>query len=352
MLNLCIGGGVLGNDKELPPLPVFYPEPPETPRIQFLASFTSESDLRKTEKKKKGGFRSFVLGNEGEEKGPEALNRPYGIEIHDGKIFACDIKAASILIFDLKSREVSRLGSVSPGRLKKPINIFIDTDGTRYVADAVHRRIMVYDENDRYVRAYGDPELMKPVDVKVFQERLYVCDIENAQIVIIDLETGEELLRVGKKGAREGDLYFPSNLSLDPDGNIYVGDTQNFRISKFNARGQFVRSFGSVGDAYGQFARPKGVAVDREGRIFAVDSAFENVQIFDQEGQLLLYFGGPGNDRGNLVLPAAVTIDYENVDMFKDKVAEGQEIEYLILVTSQFGLKLVNVYGFLKDPTS
>ena len=46
---------------------------------------------------------------------------------------------------------------------------------------------------------------------------------------------------------------------------------------------------------------------------------------------------------------AQVEIDYDNVDLFADRVAPGHKVEYLILVTSQFGANKVNVYGFLEQ---
>jgi hypothetical protein len=47
-------------------------------------------------------------------------------------------------------------------------------------------------------------------------------------------------------------------------------------------------------------------------------------------------------------LPAGVDVDYEHVDLFKNLVAPGKQLEYVILVASQFGYNKVSVYGFLK----
>jgi hypothetical protein len=52
---------------------------------------------------------------------------------------------------------------------------------------------------------------------------------------------------------------------------------------------------------------------------------------------------------GGLNIPAKVEIDYENVDLFADLAAPGHQLEYLILVTSQFGSRKVSVFGFLKQ---
>jgi hypothetical protein len=53
-----------------------------------------------------------------------------------------------------------------------------------------------------------------------------------------------------------------------------------------------------------------------------------------------------GNQPGNLNLPAQVVIDYDNVNLFRSYAAPDFEIEYLIIVTSQYGLRKVNIYGF------
>jgi hypothetical protein len=45
---------------------------------------------------------------------------------------------------------------------------------------------------------------------------------------------------------------------------------------------------------------------------------------------------------------AKAGIDYDNMGLFADRVAPGHELEYRILVTSQFGTNKVNASGFLK----
>ena len=134
-------------------------------------------------------------------------------------------------------------------------------------------------------------------------------------------------------------------MSLGPDEHLYVSDTGNFRVQKFTLDGQFVRSFGSIGTGLGHFARPKGVALDREGRIFVVDAAFQNVQVFDPDGTLLLFFGEPGTSPENINLPTDVVIDYENVRFFEKYKDPKFDLDYVVLIPSQFGPNKVNAYG-------
>ena len=321
--------------------PVFYPPAPEEPRIQFLRTFSTEKDL-KTESSR---FKKFIVG---QEDSFEVIGKPYGVAMHDGQIFICESVQNFVRILNLNDNTIGHLGRTGQGKLAKPINIAIDSDGTRYVVDTSHKRIMVYDADNVYTTAFGNPETMSPVDVAVLGDDLYVCDVASSQIVILDKKTGEEIRRFGEKGTEEGQLYYPTNLAVDPDANVFVADSLVARVLRFDSRDNFTQQFGSMGRGLGQFTRPKGIAIDREGRLYVVDSAFENVQIFDRDGNLLMYFGGPGGGPGNMVLPAKVSVSYDGVDLFADYVAPDQEIEYLILVSCQFGQNMLNVYGFLK----
>ncbi len=319
---------------------VLIPSPPQQPRIQFLAAYSKDLDVLPP----LSGFRRFIVGD----RKSRELAKPYGVAIHDGQILVCDTKLAVVVVFDLRARTLEILGDGPNGQLEKPINVVVDEDGTRYVVDADLNRVMVYDANNRYVRAIGDPDAWSPTDVAIIGKRLYVTDKKNGQVVLVEKATGEELRRFNQLQEGQGGLFLPTNLALGVDGSVYVTETGNFRVVKFNDRGKLVQTFGSLGKMLGQFVRPKGVAVDREDRVYVVDASTEVVQIFNAEGKLMLFFGGAGNHPGGLNIPATVVIDYDNVDLFADRVAPGYKIEYLVLVTSQFGPNKVNVFGFIE----
>jgi DNA-binding beta-propeller fold protein YncE len=235
---------------------------------------------------------------------------------------------------------------VGAGVLKKPINIAIDADGTRFVTDTERSLVVVFDREDRFVRTLGEPGAFRPVGIAVAAGQLYVSDIEHHQVLILDKTTGSVLSKFGQPGSQAGELYQPTNIALAADGSVLVSDTGNFRIQKFTADGRFVRSYGEIGTAPGKFARPKGVAIDRAGRMYVVDAAFENLQVLDPEGVPLLYFGAPGSARDSINLPTTVTVDYANVELFRKYAAPGFELEYVVLVACQFGANKVAVFGF------
>jgi sugar lactone lactonase YvrE len=318
---------------------VFYPPLPNPPRIQHLVTFTGERDVNGPT----DAFTKFVVG---EDKKTQALKQPYGVGLFEGKLYVADSRAPGLAIFDLKQRRFSLVSGGGNGRMKRPINVTIDNDGTKYVADTGRNQVLVYDRDDRFVSAYGTEKQFKPVDTAILGEKLFVVDVEHHLVQVLDKRSGELLFKFGKPGSGTSDLFQPTNIAVGPNGDIYVVDTGNFRVQQFTADGTHVRVYGEVGSAPGKFARPKGIAVDREGRLYIGDAAFENVQVFDRSGRLLLYFGQPGGNAEGLNLPAGVAIDYDNVEWFRRYADPNFAIEYLIVVASQFGPNKVDVFAF------
>jgi len=318
--------------------PVFFPPPPELPRLQFLTAFSGRKDIEQ-----QSGFNKFVVGELSDVK----FDKPYGVAMHAGKIYVCD-STRTVIVLDLAKKTFAPLAGAlaGPGLLKQPINISIERDGTKYVTDPVRAQVVVFDSKDAYVKAYGQPGPWRPVDAVPFEGRLYVADNANGVIKVFDKASGEVVKTIGDQGDPANRLDRPTNLAFDHDGYLYVTDISRFQVVKFDRDGHFQSTFGRAGDGPGQFARPKGVALDRENHVYAVDAAFSTVQIFNREGRLLMFFGEGGEKPGNFTLPAKVAIDYDNLQYFRDYAQPGFEMEYLVLVTSQFGPRLVNVLAY------
>jgi DNA-binding beta-propeller fold protein YncE len=317
--------------------PLFFPPAPGLPRIQYLTSFRGLKDVEE-----QSSFNRFVVGEQQDLR----IDKPYGVALHDGRLYVCDTNA-SVIVFDLVSRRYSGLkGAVGPGKLIQPINISIEADGTKFVADPARGQVVVFDRNDDYVRAYGTPGNWRPVDAVPFADRVYVADPANGLVKVFDRASGEQVRTIGDKGVPSERLDRPTNLAFDGDGYLYVTDAGRFQILKFDRDGHYRSAVGRPGDNLGHFARPKGIAVDREGRLYAVDASFNNVQIFNREGRLLMYFGESGDVPGGFLLPAKVAIDYDNVKYFAKHVAPQFQVEYLLLVTSQFGERPLTILAF------
>ena len=319
---------------------VFFPPLPEIPRIQFLTSISSEADLGK----KRDEFREFVTGK------PEdlrAIGRAWDVDHVAGKLYVSAKAYRQILIVDLELRKIDFVDSSTGGELPNPGGIFVSNAGYKFVADRKLGQILVFDQLDQFVKSYGLEGEFQPTDVVVIGDRVLATDVSADTIRIFDRRSGELIDSLGGQGDDESTFRYPTHLTVDDQGNLYVTDFMNFRVQKFDIDGSFVKTIGEMGDFPGAMPRPKGIAVDRSGHLFVVDVAFELVQVFDTEtGEPLLPFGKFGSLYGGTWLPAGVHVDYDNIDYFSEYLDPAFKAEYLIYVTNQSGPFKINVYAF------
>ena len=83
----------------------------------------------------------------------------------------------------------------------------------------------------------------------------------------------------------------PSGVAVDSSGNVYVADTGNNRIQKFDSSGGFIAKWGSSGSGDGQFSYPSGVAVDSSGNVYVADTSNQRIQKFNSSGGFITKWG-------------------------------------------------------------
>lgn len=120
---------------------------------------------------------------------------------------------------------------------------------------------------------------------------------------------GKYLAQWGTIGGANSQFRAPRGLAIDALGNVYVGDSGNFRIQKFDLNGKYLDQWGTQGDANGQFAEIQGMAVDKSGYLYVVDSANNRIQKFDGNGKYLTQWGTSGNGNGEFNAPYFLAFD-------------------------------------------
>jgi hypothetical protein len=322
---------------------VFYPLPPDPPRVQYL---TAVNAAREIIPKKSAGFIEFLLGSPPDilDSPKAGLGRPYGVAVWHGRIYVCDYGAHEVKVFDLERKRFYILGGDSPPTTA-PTNLCVSPDGYKFIVESMPGLIQVFDPEDNYVTTFKVKD-GRPGGVAAIGAELFVTDVINDRIQVLDRGTGNLLRTFGSKGQEPGQFLMPNAIAADPDGNLYVSDLMNFRFQKLDRNGKCLLSVGGAGDSYGKFARPRGIAVGPDGVIFVVESQYNVVQMFDQEGKVLMAFGNFQAAPGFLVLPASVAVDKTCLKYFAKYVDPRIEPEYLLFVTSQVGDARLGVYAF------
>lgn len=338
---LAVGLAGCGTKKSTLASPVFFPPDPNPPRVQYLKGVSGSRDVVQ----EKAGFKLLSLGEE-ETEVVKSIAKPYGLSSDKGKIYVVDTIKNDVFVMDLLKESFDTIpGNKGMGKLRKPINLAVASDGSLYVADTFRKEIVMYDASGNYIQGFGKEANMKPVDVAVDDNSIYALDIANNEIKVIDRKSGELLRSIGKSTETVQGLSMPTNLTMDKDGFLYVTNTGTGKVMKLDRDGHVISSFGKMGDAFAEFGRPRGIAVDHKGRIFVADASHQNVQIFNESGRLLMFFGDPGHVEGSLNLPAGVMTTTANLEYFQKFAAPDFILEEVIVVSNQFGPVKVSFYG-------
>ena len=95
--------------------------------------------------------------------------------------------------------------------------------------------------------------------------------------------------------ARAG-RYNPTNLAIAPNGDVYVGDGYgSFYINRYNAKGEYISTFGGRGSEPGKLAEPHGIWVDTRTSpavIVVADRRNNRLQRFTLDGKHIDFVTG------------------------------------------------------------
>jgi DNA-binding beta-propeller fold protein YncE len=196
---------------------------------------------------------------------------------------------------------------VQDGELVRPRAIAIDRQDRLYVVDYT-ARIQVYDRDGNYLgRTWTTPDYRKgrPSGLGIDRDGNLIVSDSHYHCFRVYSPEGKELRKVGgQAGSGPGQLGYVSDVVQDEDGTYYVsefGEVQ--RISRFDARGRFVGSFGSAGSEPGQFERPRALALGPDGNLYVADANNNRIQVFTRSGKLVRCWGEAGDGPGQLSYP-------------------------------------------------
>ena len=87
----------------------------------------------------------------------------------------------------------------------------------------------------------------------------------------------------GSRGAGDGQFNAPVGVVVDPAGNVYIADSRNNRVQKFDSRGNFMIQWGSSSFVHDY---PQSVAIDSSGNMCVLGDD-NTLQKFDLGGNLI-----------------------------------------------------------------
>jgi len=205
----------------------------------------------------------------------------------------------------------------SAGQFKYVRGPAVDSSGNVYVTDTGNHRVQKFTSDGEFLlmwgsRGSGDGQFDSPYDLAVSQSGyVYVADAANFRIQKFDLNGNF----ISKWGGYSGDIPnpnapnglfgLPSSVAIDVFGYVYVLDTSNYRVQKFDANGNFVGKWAIAGGV--GFPYAYGIAVDSSGYVYVSDAGNKRIQKFNMFGGLVAFIVPPPN--WQFSFPAGVATD-------------------------------------------
>jgi hypothetical protein len=207
---------------------------------------------------------------------------------------------------DFKLPRGMNFGSVSGVAINSKGHIFL-----------LHRGpgpLMEFDADGNFIRASGDGMFERPHGLRIdADDNIWATDV-GAHVVYKLSPEGRLLMVLGVKG-RPGEWHDyghlrlfnePNEAMVGPGGDVFVlqghGKSESC-VLKFDADGNFIKSWGGKGTAPGQFDLPHSIVMDAEGLLYIADRNNARIQVFDADGKFVRESKHPGTPCGLFMSP-------------------------------------------------
>jgi len=239
--------------------------------------------------------------------------------------------------------------------LNRPTDIAFANDGTMYIADNANHRIRRVGLNGIITTVAGTGTagfngdggpatsalLHSPEAIEIgYDGSLYIADSSNNRIRrvgtngIITTVAGNGLKGFSGDGgsATAAALLYPTDISIDKDGSLYIVDYANHRIRKVSPNG-IITTFagaGGIGEYAGDnglaskalFYFPWGISVDGVGNVYIADTLNSRIRKVTPKGIITTVagtgrhkYGGDGGlaIQADIYFPTGVTVDQNGI---------------------------------------
>jgi tripartite motif-containing protein 71 len=239
----------------------------------------------------------------------------------DGDLYVADQFSHVVQRFSPSGRFLGQWGSygAGPGQLGAVDGLAVDGAGDVYVLDSTHDRILRFTPSGQLLGEWGRPGSAlgefdfgpgygpdKPPGggLAVGGRYVYVSDSANNRIVRFDLDGSHPVLLAGP-GSAPGEVSSPRGLAVAGD-TVYVADEGNHRVQALSLGGRALYAEGTFGKEPGQFVNPFGVTV-YGGRVYAVDDNNNRIVVLTRALHYVEEWSGEGAFHLSYIRAAAVS---------------------------------------------
>ena len=237
------------------------------------------------------------------------LKNPWGVAVNKkGEILVAESDGHCISIFSPTGDKLDSFGSRGSeyGQFNEPCGVAVDDDGNILVADSGNHRIQKFTSDYKHNKTATctSSTHLNPTSISIspITKKITMSDWNKRQVQILhpDLKF-DDCHSIGSTGSVNGR---PHDVAFDSAGNMYVTNVNN-SIQVFTPEGQFLRLM--FGD--GELNFPTGISIDSEDIMYVIEHRNHRISLFTLEEEFLASFGGYGGGPGQFDSPWGITVD-------------------------------------------
>ena len=200
----------------------------------------------------------------------------------------------------------------------------------------------------KFLKRFGKGILKFPWGIAVTEDNVFVTDIDLHALLQFGNKDYKLVRRTGTRGVEGGQLSYPRGLSIDYNGDVYLADCDNNRVSVFSKELNFLKHLGTQQLKYprdvkvtpnsvvvldwnpncihffsrgedllrscvtqgrdGMVYAPRFFCLDPAGNILISDYIRDSTKILSPYGQLIHEIGKKGHGRGELYCPFGICL--------------------------------------------
>ncbi|MDT3696555.1 MAG: NHL repeat-containing protein [Ignavibacterium sp.] len=176
----------------------------------------------------------------------------------------------------------------SYGDFNNAVSFYITANGLIYVCDKGDDEIILLDTLGNVLKTFGgygwtNDSFDDPADIFADPLSVYVSDKNNNSIKRFDKNLNfVSSFNRNENSSSEEQFGFPLSVAVSNQGDLYLIDSDNRRVIKFDIYGNFFQNFGGIDAGKFQLKNPSQLAISSANNIYVIDN--RDIFIFDNFG--------------------------------------------------------------------
>jgi hypothetical protein len=238
------------------------------------------------------------------------------------------------------------------GSFKNASSFYINPAGYIYITDLGTNEVTALDTTGlilKLIGGYGwrESAFDNPTDVYADALKVYVADKNNHRIQRFD----KNLNYITQISTRDTEIEeerfgYPLSATMSNQGDVFILDSENSRVVKFDIFGNFIQNFG--GYDYGDYAlqQPRQLAISSQNNLFVIDG--KQVIIFDQYGNGVGKISGDNEFRSIRIIFNWLTITTDERIFIANLNFPKLELKEIIIEDRLENISLISAFIFNK----